>query len=239
MVLLEAGTLPRGRYVSLWGLPELRGVEVTADAVTLGALTTYSEVLAHPVLRCGVSVADAGGGRDRRRRDAEPRHARRQHRERVAGRGHSARAARLRRRARADLGPRIAARAVRSLPHRLQADGPRGRRAHLEPSRFREGGRAGSSPIARSARARRRRSRKSALRPPRRSTAMSCAMPASRSAASRRRSCDACTPKRRSVAGRLRTRWSPRHGRRSPATSPRSTTSARPRAIGCAWRRIS
>jgi CO/xanthine dehydrogenase FAD-binding subunit len=50
MVLLEAGTLPRGRYVSLWGLPELRGVEVTDGAVTLGALTTYSEVLAHPIL---------------------------------------------------------------------------------------------------------------------------------------------------------------------------------------------
>jgi CO/xanthine dehydrogenase FAD-binding subunit len=51
MVLLEAGTLPRGRYVNVWGLPELRGVEVTGGAVTLGALTTYSDVLAHPVLR--------------------------------------------------------------------------------------------------------------------------------------------------------------------------------------------
>jgi CO/xanthine dehydrogenase FAD-binding subunit len=51
MVLLEAGTLPRGGYVSLWGLPELRGVEVTGSAVTLGALTTYSDVIAHPVLR--------------------------------------------------------------------------------------------------------------------------------------------------------------------------------------------
>ncbi len=51
MVLLEAGTLPRGRYVSVWGLPELQGVEVTDTAITLGALTTYSEILAHPVLR--------------------------------------------------------------------------------------------------------------------------------------------------------------------------------------------
>jgi CO/xanthine dehydrogenase FAD-binding subunit len=66
MVLLEAGTLPRGRYVSLWGLPELGGVEVTDTAVTLGALTTYSEVLAHPVLRAEFplltrAAAETGG----------------------------------------------------------------------------------------------------------------------------------------------------------------------------------
>jgi len=66
MVLLEAGTLPRGRYVSVWGLPELRGVEVTDTAVTLGALTTYSDVLAHPVLRAefpmlAQAAAETGG----------------------------------------------------------------------------------------------------------------------------------------------------------------------------------
>jgi CO/xanthine dehydrogenase FAD-binding subunit len=51
MVLLEAGTLPRGRYVNVWGLPELRGITVTAAEVRLGAVTTYSEVIAHPILR--------------------------------------------------------------------------------------------------------------------------------------------------------------------------------------------
>jgi len=66
MVLLEAGTLPRGRYVSLWGLPELSGIDVTDAAVTLGALTTYSEVLAHPVLRAEFplltrAAAETGG----------------------------------------------------------------------------------------------------------------------------------------------------------------------------------
>jgi CO/xanthine dehydrogenase FAD-binding subunit len=51
MVLLESGNLPRGKYVSLWGIDELSGIEVTADTVTLGALVTYTDVIAHPVLR--------------------------------------------------------------------------------------------------------------------------------------------------------------------------------------------
>jgi CO/xanthine dehydrogenase FAD-binding subunit len=51
MVLFEGGKLPRGKYVSLWGLKELSGIEVTPDVVRLGALTTYTDVLAHPVLR--------------------------------------------------------------------------------------------------------------------------------------------------------------------------------------------
>jgi len=44
MVLLEAGLLPRGRYVSLWGLRDLRGIEERDDVVAVGALTTYTEV---------------------------------------------------------------------------------------------------------------------------------------------------------------------------------------------------
>jgi CO/xanthine dehydrogenase FAD-binding subunit len=51
MVLLEAGKLPHQNYVNIWNLPELRGIEVTAHQVTLGALTTYTEVQAHKVLR--------------------------------------------------------------------------------------------------------------------------------------------------------------------------------------------
>ena len=41
MVLLESGKLPPGQYVSLWGLPELRGIEVTDDEIVVGGLTTY------------------------------------------------------------------------------------------------------------------------------------------------------------------------------------------------------
>src|SRR3954469_15470226 len=51
MVLLEAGKLPHKQYVNIWNLKELRGIEVTDDVVTLRALTTYTEVQAHPVLR--------------------------------------------------------------------------------------------------------------------------------------------------------------------------------------------
>ena len=50
MVLLEAGHLPRGRYVSLWGLRDLRGIAEHDDLVTVGALTTYREMRQSDVL---------------------------------------------------------------------------------------------------------------------------------------------------------------------------------------------
>src|SRR2546427_11215851 len=51
MVLLEAGKLPHTHYVNIWNLAELRGIEVTDSHVLLGALTTYTEVQSHRVLR--------------------------------------------------------------------------------------------------------------------------------------------------------------------------------------------
>jgi CO/xanthine dehydrogenase FAD-binding subunit len=51
MVLFEAGRLPSGNYLSLWNLNELRGIEVQPGTVRLGALTTYADVLASPILR--------------------------------------------------------------------------------------------------------------------------------------------------------------------------------------------
>lgn len=51
MVLLEAGKLAHKNYLNIWNLKELRGIEVTDSNVTLGALTTYTQVQAHPVLR--------------------------------------------------------------------------------------------------------------------------------------------------------------------------------------------
>ena len=51
MVLLEAGKLPHRNYVNIWPLRELRGIEITDEYVTLGALTTYTEVQANMVLQ--------------------------------------------------------------------------------------------------------------------------------------------------------------------------------------------
>jgi len=51
MVLLEGGRLAHRNYVNLWPLAELRGIDVTDSHVTLGALTTYTEVQTHEVLR--------------------------------------------------------------------------------------------------------------------------------------------------------------------------------------------
>ena len=51
MVLLEAGKLTHHNYINIWNLNELRGIEISDTHVTLGALTTYTEVQANPVLR--------------------------------------------------------------------------------------------------------------------------------------------------------------------------------------------
>src|SRR3989454_4577057 len=51
MVLLEAGKLPHTNYINIWNLSELRGIELTDDHVSLGALTTYTEVQDNAVLR--------------------------------------------------------------------------------------------------------------------------------------------------------------------------------------------
>jgi CO/xanthine dehydrogenase FAD-binding subunit len=50
MVLLEAGKLPHRKFLNIWNLAELRGIVVRLEHVTLGALTTYSEVRRHEIL---------------------------------------------------------------------------------------------------------------------------------------------------------------------------------------------
>ena len=50
MVLLEAGHLPEGSYVNLWGVDGLRGIEETPEAVTVGAMTTYTDMRRSHVL---------------------------------------------------------------------------------------------------------------------------------------------------------------------------------------------
>lgn len=51
MVLLEAGKLAHKKFFSLAKLDDLRGIAVAADSVTIGALTTYSEIQKHPLLQ--------------------------------------------------------------------------------------------------------------------------------------------------------------------------------------------
>ncbi|HEX8789895.1 MAG TPA: xanthine dehydrogenase family protein subunit M [Polyangiaceae bacterium] len=50
MVLLSAGKLGHARWVDVWGIDELRGIEVRDDAIVLGALTTYTDVRRHEVV---------------------------------------------------------------------------------------------------------------------------------------------------------------------------------------------
>jgi CO/xanthine dehydrogenase FAD-binding subunit len=51
MVLLEAGKLPHRNYINIWNLDELRGIDATDTHITLGALTTYTEIQSDPILR--------------------------------------------------------------------------------------------------------------------------------------------------------------------------------------------
>ncbi len=44
MVLLEAGKLPHRRFLSVWKIPELHGIEVTPQYVILGSSTTYTRI---------------------------------------------------------------------------------------------------------------------------------------------------------------------------------------------------
>lgn len=50
MVLLEAGKLAHSKYLNIWPLAELRGIEINDDHVMLGALTTYTDVQTNPSL---------------------------------------------------------------------------------------------------------------------------------------------------------------------------------------------
>jgi CO/xanthine dehydrogenase FAD-binding subunit len=66
MVLMEAGKLPPGRYLSLQHLSELRRIDAGEQAVTIGALTTYTDIIRHPLLASdfpllGEAARETGG----------------------------------------------------------------------------------------------------------------------------------------------------------------------------------
>src|SRR4030088_3499871 len=50
MVLYAAGKLPARKLVSIWNLPELRGIEILPDEIRIGAGCTYTELREHEII---------------------------------------------------------------------------------------------------------------------------------------------------------------------------------------------
>ncbi|WP_428266452.1 FAD binding domain-containing protein [Haliangium sp.] len=44
-VALESGLVPGPSYINIWGLSELRGIELRGELLRIGALTTYTELI--------------------------------------------------------------------------------------------------------------------------------------------------------------------------------------------------
>lgn len=66
-VNLQFGTARETKYIDLWPLGELRGIEASKTTLRIGALTTYSELIASPTVRRRVPMLVAAareiGGR--------------------------------------------------------------------------------------------------------------------------------------------------------------------------------
>jgi CO/xanthine dehydrogenase FAD-binding subunit len=56
MVALGAGRLQPKKLVSLWNLEELRFIEVTSDAIIIGAGSTFTDIRNHPVIADEFSI---------------------------------------------------------------------------------------------------------------------------------------------------------------------------------------
>jgi CO/xanthine dehydrogenase FAD-binding subunit len=50
-VSLNLGAPPGGRFLNLWPLDELRGIEVRGGVLSIGALTTFSEIIRSSIVR--------------------------------------------------------------------------------------------------------------------------------------------------------------------------------------------
>ncbi|MGH9371762.1 MAG: FAD binding domain-containing protein [Vicinamibacterales bacterium] len=66
MVLLAAGSLRHQRFVSIWGIDELRRIDPSPDFVGVGALATFTDILRSDVLRTefpllGLAAREIGG----------------------------------------------------------------------------------------------------------------------------------------------------------------------------------
>jgi CO/xanthine dehydrogenase FAD-binding subunit len=51
MVLLEAGKLPHRKFLSIWTFPELRGIELSSNSLSIGVLSTYTEIQRNAILQ--------------------------------------------------------------------------------------------------------------------------------------------------------------------------------------------
>jgi CO/xanthine dehydrogenase FAD-binding subunit len=51
MVLLEAGKLPHRKFLSIWKFAELRGIDVSSESLSIGALSTYTEIQRNAILQ--------------------------------------------------------------------------------------------------------------------------------------------------------------------------------------------
>ena len=56
MVALGAGRLQPRKFVSLWNLEELRFIEVTPDALIIGAGSTFTDIRKHPIIADEFSI---------------------------------------------------------------------------------------------------------------------------------------------------------------------------------------
>ena len=237
MVLLEAGTAAARQLRQPLGLARAaRHRRDDRRRSSIGALTTYTDVLAARDPARGVSAAVPGRAR-------RPAASRRRTAARIGGNIANASPA-------ADTPPALLvydaelelvsvrgtrARAVRPLPHRLQEDGPRAGRADQRDPRCRADAAAGRATLPEGRHAPGAGDLEGLLRGRARvrRAAASSATSASRSAASRRPWSARARPKRRSAAGRSGPDDVRRcRGPRWRATSRRSTTCVRPRPIG-------
>jgi OHCU decarboxylase len=62
MVQYAAGKLPSRKLVSVWNLPELRGIEVLPDEIRVGAGSTYTDIRKHEVIAQGFSMLARAAG---------------------------------------------------------------------------------------------------------------------------------------------------------------------------------
>jgi CO/xanthine dehydrogenase FAD-binding subunit len=62
MVLLAAGTLTHQQFVSIWGIAELRRISTTPDAVAIGGLATFTDLLRSDLIRAEFPLLHQAAG---------------------------------------------------------------------------------------------------------------------------------------------------------------------------------